>query len=121
MIYLASLSQSENFPPQTLKLLIARIPIKNLEKYNIKHVPEIAPSFGLLNDIKQHKISWKDYVKIFRKEMMQEKSQEIINKIENYYYNRDIILICYCKNEKQCHRRIIGNYFLEIGFEVVSL
>ena len=121
MIYLASLSQSEIFPADALKLLIARIPIKNMEKYNIHHVPDASPSFGLLSDIKQHRIEWREYVKRFRKEMTYAPFQAVLDKIEKHYWDKDIILICYCANEKNCHRRIVGNYFLEMGYEVVSL
>jgi uncharacterized protein YeaO (DUF488 family) len=120
-IYLSSLSKSKNLPDNVIKLFIARQPIKNMGKYDLKHVTELAPSKELLYDYKGDKITWKEYVDLYREEMRSINARKMLNKIIDYLdMCNDIALICYCGSSSNCHRNIVGNYFKEIGKEVIN-
>jgi uncharacterized protein YeaO (DUF488 family) len=86
---------------------------------------ELAPSRQLWYDyFKSNKIDWNQYREQFIEEMMNNpKSTELIHWLSNFEdhnnnkNNKNITLICFCENEKNCHRSIIKeltlNYYLQ--------
>lgn len=118
MLYLASLSDLSKIPNDCTKLFIALKPIKNMDKYNLIHIPKLTPSSKLLYDIKQNNITWQEYVKQFRKEMIDK--QNILDFVQKKLLTENICFICYCTS-KECHRYILGHYFEELGFYVKSI
>jgi len=82
---------------------------------------ELAPSRQLWYDyFKSNKIDWNQYRERFIEEMIDNpKSIELIHwlsKFEDHNNNKNITLICFCENEKNCHRSIVKelvlNYYL---------
>jgi uncharacterized protein YeaO (DUF488 family) len=119
-LYLSNISKINTLPEDCTKLFIALAPIKDMEKYDLHHITKLAPSRELLYDYKGNKIDWPDYVWRYRYEMLQMKP--ILEKIRNHINNgENIALICYCGSADHCHRGILGNYFKEIGIDVVDL
>lgn len=100
------------------KVFIAKVPIKNMEKYNMHHMKILAPSTQLFTDMKVKKsITWEQYVWRYRQEMLQNK--KVLDFLYSQLDETSIALICYC-NDSHCHRFILGNYFSELGINVIK-
>lgn len=98
------------------KLFTARVPIRNLEKYDLVHVQQLSPSSGLLYRYKEEKIDWRKYVLEFRKEML--KMQKSIDRIDELLSDgKDVMLVCYCSSKK-CHNVLLSDYIKELGHKV---
>ena len=80
---------------------------------------ELAPSRQLWYDyFKSNKIDWSEYRERFIEEMRDNpKSTELIDWLSKFEdNNKNMTLICFCENEKSCHRSIVkdlvSNYYL---------
>jgi uncharacterized protein YeaO (DUF488 family) len=112
-IKLKSLRQSQE-PSDGFRILITRFRPRYIKKENESWdawYRELAPSKQLWHDyFKSNKIDWSRYRERFIEEMMDNpKSIELIywlSKFENND-NKNITLICFCENEKKCHRSIV--------------
>lgn len=94
---------------------------------NIKHVPELSPSWSLFrkylslrengqwNEETFHNI----YVPRFLKEMRGTAQQKLLNELFNT--KKHICLACFCPDECLCHRIIIGGMLQGAGLEVRGL
>ena len=124
-IKLKSLRQSQE-PSDGFRILITRFRPRYIKKENENWdawYRELAPSRQLWCDyFKSNKIDWNQYRERFIEEMRDNpKSIELIHwlsKFENHdnNNNKNITLICFCENEKNCHRSIVKeialNYYL---------
>jgi uncharacterized protein YeaO (DUF488 family) len=118
-INLKSLRQSKE-SSDGLRILITRFRPRYVKKGNENWdawYRELAPSRQLWYDyFKSHKIGWDRYRERFIKQMTDDpKSSELINwlcKFENNNNNNNITLICFCENEKRCHRSIVKELVL---------
>ena len=123
-IKLKSLRQSTE-SSDGFRILITRFRPRYIKKENENWdawYRELAPSRQLWHDyFKSNKIDWSQYRKRFIEEMMDNpKSIELIHwlsKFENNSNNNNnTTLICFCENEKNCHRSIVKdlalNYYL---------
>jgi uncharacterized protein YeaO (DUF488 family) len=75
-----------------------------------EHIPILGPSKELWKAyVKFKQITWEEYEQRFREEMTKsEKAQRSIKELANRSKNGDTItLLCYCKDEKKCHRYIV--------------
>jgi uncharacterized protein YeaO (DUF488 family) len=126
-IKLKSLRQSQG-PSDGFRILITRFRPRYVKKENENWdawYRELAPSRQLWYDyFKSNKIDWNQYREQFIEEMMNDpKSTELIHWLSNFEdhnnnkNNKNITLICFCENEKNCHRSIIKeltlNYYLQ--------
>jgi uncharacterized protein YeaO (DUF488 family) len=93
--------------------------------YDKPHIPELAPNATLFDkyekNIKSHKWTeeeWNGYEEAFRKLMMErEKAQELMRSLAKEYANSDtkhVTLLCFCPDEKYCHRRLVKEMILSI-------
>ena len=124
-IKLKSLRQSRE-SSDGFRILITRFRPRYIKKENENcdaWYRELAPSRQLWYDyFKSNKIDWNQYRERFIEEMIDNpKSIELIHwlsKFEdhNNNNNKNITLICFCENEKKCHRSIVKelvlNYYL---------
>jgi uncharacterized protein YeaO (DUF488 family) len=121
-IKLKSLRQSQE-PSDGFRILITRFRPRYIKKENENWGAwhrELAPSKQLWYDyFKSNKIDWSQYRERFIEEMMDNpKSVELIHWLSKFENNNDknITLICFCENEKNCHRSIVkelaSNYYL---------
>jgi uncharacterized protein YeaO (DUF488 family) len=122
-IKLKSLRQSTE-SSDGFRILITRFRPRYIKKENENWdawYRELAPSRQLWHDyFKSNKIDWSQYRERFIEEMMDNpKSIELIHwlsKFENNSNNNNTTLICFCENEKNCHRSIVKelalNYYL---------
>ena len=122
-IKLKSLRQSTE-SSDGFRILITRFRPRYIKKENENWdawYRELAPSRQLWHDyFKSNKIDWSQYRERFIEEMRDNpKSIELIHwlsKFENNSNNNNTTLICFCENEKNCHRSIVKelalNYYL---------
>jgi uncharacterized protein YeaO (DUF488 family) len=122
-IKLKSLRQSRE-SSDGFRILITRFRPRYIKKENESWdawYRELAPSRQLWHDyFKSNKIDWSQYRERFIEEMRDNpKSIELIHwlsKFENNRNNNNTTLICFCENEKNCHRSIVKelalNYYL---------
>lgn len=53
-------------------------------------------------------ISWKEYVKRFRVEMKSPEAKALMQEVAKRSARGEVItLLCFCENEKQCHRSLV--------------
>ena len=121
-IKLKSLRQSRE-SSDGLRILITRFRPRYVKKGNENWdawYRELAPSRQLWYDyFKSNKIDWSHYRERFIEQMKDNpKSIELIHwlaKFENND-NNNVTLLCFCENEKSCHRSIVkelaSNYLL---------
>jgi uncharacterized protein YeaO (DUF488 family) len=72
-----------------------------------KQLKLLAPPLWLKNDYKEGKISWEDYVPIFRREVL-EKQSGLIKAISYFAMHTDITLLCSEKTPENCHRKLLA-------------
>lgn len=119
-IYLSSVANINKLPADCKKFFIARQALTNMEKYDLIWLYRLAPSYDLLKGSKSKQISWAQYVKIYRKEMLA--MQPVLDKIEaSLNIGESFAFICYCPNADRCHRGLLGDYYKEMGFEIVKI
>jgi len=58
-----------------------------------------------------------EYEKLYIAEL-DSKKNEIKREIEKISKNKDIVLLCYEKDENECHRKLAGKYLAFLGFDV---
>jgi uncharacterized protein YeaO (DUF488 family) len=96
-----------------LRILITRFRPRYVKKGNETWdawYRELAPSRQLWYDyFKSNKIDWNQYRERFIVQMRDNpKSTELIHWLSRFEnINNNITLICFCENEKSCHRSIV--------------
>ena len=98
------------------------------EHDHVFHVPQLAPSKELFIWYRKefHEGRWgkeaflKHYVPAFL-EMFSEGSegQLFLEKLAREGKEKDILLVCFCQDEKLCHRSIVGGLLLNMQADIV--
>ena len=74
-----------------------------------RHIPNFAPTKDILDAYKKKQIDWNEYVRRFSKLIKDRKIENIITAEE---LNNSCFL-CSEPTPKQCHRRLVAEYFKE--------
>lgn len=82
------------------------------------HNLKLAPSEKLFNDYKSCKISWIEFERKFNEDLEFPDLIDVINIINRGY---NVLLLCYEKSDKFCHRRLVGEKFKKLGYKVKEL
>lgn len=83
--------------------------------YNGAQYKKLAPSWEIYDNYKKGKYSVDDYTEHFLKERLSCLDKEkVVADLINLSENKDIILLCYEKNGKFCHRHIVAKWLSEI-------
>jgi uncharacterized protein YeaO (DUF488 family) len=83
--------------------------------------PDLAPSAGLVSWALSEPWTdrrWAKYVKSYRAEMRDVKSQRLLNLLAAMSRQTNFSIGCYCENEDRCHRSILRDLLLEHGAEL---
>jgi uncharacterized protein YeaO (DUF488 family) len=98
-------------------LIVRERPELTIRDKKLIHVPELAPSYDLLEKFEQLKqeYSYKEAYVIYRQEFIYEMNTKIFKRnidqiIKRLKEGKNIYLICDCKYEEHCHRSIIFNH-----------
>lgn len=72
------------------------------------HGHMLSPSYELLMDYKQKRITWEEYIVRFKEEMNNDACKMLMKRIKTRASEVDVYLVCYCFNkEKRCHRFLL--------------
>ena len=118
MLYTTYLSNVKNLPndENVVKILITRFrptTTFNPQKYNLLWRPSLAPSEHIFARHKDGSMSWKE----FREAYIEQASssyefEKSFFEIRDYLNEgKDVFLICYEKDDMQCHRSILREIF----------
>lgn len=85
--------------------------------YDGQQYKKLAPKYWFFKEYKDGKIDEKGYTEHFKKEVLEPLNpldvyrdfKEFIEKYDNLFKN--VILLCYEKPEKFCHRHLVANWF----------
>lgn len=122
-IILVNIDQAYKLNDNIIKLFIARQPLPNLDKMKWKWASKLAPSNDLLYAFKKENIDWETYYVRYKREVIYNPTVvDALNTIYNHLkLGEDIALICYCTDDRYCHRGILGEYYKDLGIEVITL
>lgn len=117
MIYTSYFSKIKNLDDSYIIIGVTRFPPSKF-KNNISF---IAPSEWLLYKYKNNKINEKEYEEIYTKELdcKIDLFLEYLKRIQTN--NKHIVLCCYEKSEKFCHRHILAKELNKRGFDIKEL
>lgn len=139
---LISLSQLKTIPADDYqcKLFIVREPGKvDYSKYGLVHTPHLSPSLTLFGNYHKrwkknhftveelellktipHATWWDVYRPQFLSEMAtRHDMKRALARVEQLLnQGTNVLFICFCKEETHCHRRLLGDYFEEKGYDV---
>jgi uncharacterized protein (DUF488 family) len=69
------------------------------------HLPGLAPTQELLDDLKKHRGSWDDYEPRFQALM---KERKTITALERSFFEEPCCLLCSEASPEHCHRRLVA-------------
>lgn len=119
MIYTTYLAKLNKIPEESYKIIIARYLPRSFDinKYHkTYHCSELSPSAELLRKYKEKEIEWSEFERLYTEEITN--NDEVMKIIENMIevserIGRDIYLICYEKDNNECHRSLLSKYIRE--------
>ena len=85
--------------------------LKKIGEINYIHDTLLAPTDELLKNYKNKKVSWGEYEIVFEKIMSERNIFHYIQEQYAEYSDLNICLLCSEASEKQCHRRLVAEYF----------
>ncbi len=96
------------------RILITRYYPRGVKKTHFDDwVRELAPSRELLKQYKEGEITWKKFENKFVKEMNGDESIEKLQMLSTKAKKKPITLLCYEKNDHECHRHLVQDMLLE--------
>lgn len=111
MIYTSYLANVKKLPQDMKKILVIRWKPRNtmnVEKYGMEWWPQLAPSELILSKYKDGSINWKQYREMFIEHAnINTMFQDALEQVKELNKTQDVCLICYEKNDLECHRSII--------------
>ncbi|MEK4106989.1 DUF488 family protein [Paenibacillus sp. FSL R10-2791] len=113
-----------NFNADLLLITRAGFEIKEAEI-----IRDLSPSPDLFQTYLQE---WKDkldyeewwplYEKRFLKELEWESRVKALREVyKRLIVGRNVVLICFCKDHRYCHRKLVGDFFTKYGVEATEL
>lgn len=116
-VYELSIEDEDN----TVIINVARKPIFGINK----HYLDLAPSKKLTDWYTKNKKKegwFIEYKKRYKQQIQNdEKALAAMRQIKHDYLDKgiDVMLVCYCREVKKCHRKILGEAYEATGIEVI--
>lgn len=85
--------------------------------YGPQYLP-LAPPWSLVRGVKYEGKSQEWYDKHFTAQLQALNPDEVVKEIEQLSDGKDIALLCYEKNVDECHRKTVGEWLKNNGYEV---
>lgn len=73
-----------------------------------------APTWPLVMGLKNGKITWEEYACQYRN-LMRASYRRFPDIWENVLSREQVWFLCYCHDERHCHRSLLRDYFLTLG------
>jgi uncharacterized protein YeaO (DUF488 family) len=94
-------------PDDGFRLLIMRLWPRGIRKSLVSAwEKELGPSPDLLRGFRSGKVSWKEYVRRYRREMAGK--PDLIRRWAERARKERITLLCSCEDESRCHRSLLA-------------
>lgn len=80
-------------------------------------LPSLAPSRGLLSQLKNDELSLSRFFARYRSEMSKAEPRQVIQLLAEMAKRTPISVGCYCADESQCHRSVLAELIRDAGGE----
>lgn len=124
MIYTSYFGNMKKLPDDeyTYVAISATVP----EGINCLHYKKLAPSYDNLKQYKEGSISFEQYKDRYINETLSKlKPVDVVTEIKHNLgvelNNKHIVLLCYEKDVKGCHRSIVGKWLSDAGIVVKEI
>lgn len=120
MIYTSYIARLKDLPEDDTKILVTRYKPKGITLSDtLLWAKELAPSYELLKDWKDGKLSWEDYANRYLDEKFEDDKfmTSIVSLIALDQDEHDTYLLCYEKDDTNCHRSLLRLILEENGVE----
>lgn len=112
------------FPADVLLITRAGFEIENAEIIrDLSPSPELFQTY--LNEWKNkepYEVWWPKYEKRFLTELMWESRLQALREVyKKLIVGKSVVLVCFCKDHRYCHRRLVGEFFKKYGVEPKEL
>lgn len=87
---------------------------KTIANIDYIHIPEFAPSEGLLSGYRKKQFSWDEYEEAYRKLIISRNARNLFEP-EELHLNA---LLCSEHTPDKCHRRVLAEYFKSVWKDV---
>ncbi|UOK65300.1 DUF488 domain-containing protein [Paenibacillus sp. OVF10] len=113
-----------NFPAEILMITRAGFDIPNAEI-----VRDLSPSPDLFHtylnewkDKESYEEWWPKYEKRFLAELKSESRVKALREIyKKLIQGKNVVMVCFCKDHRYCHRRLVGEFFNDYGVQAQEL
>lgn len=98
-----------------------------LDNPKVKHVPDLSPSMELFYAYRKwanqgvwNTFLWNEkYVPNFLEQMRNDvKAKTYLQQLTDESKSKNIALVCFCRDEKMCHRSIVGGILYHMGASI---
>lgn len=88
-----------------------------------KEYKKLAPKYWILYKYKKGEIDEDQYIELFYKHILSKLDASIVyTELKKLIGSDDIVLLCYEKSDKFCHRHIVAKWFEEeLGIDILEL
>lgn len=124
-LYTSNLPGLKKLKMQADRLLITRA---GAEISNVEPVRALSPSPDLFHTYldewrdRPDKSWWPEYERRFRRELESEEKLAALRDVyKRLLRGQDVALICFCKDHRYCHRRLVGEFFEDYGVQAEEL
>lgn len=118
MIYTSYFGNYRKFPQNYTPISIAGKPP---EDYHGLEYKTLAPPYKVFAEYKN---DWDEekYVRGYKAQVLDNLNQpDVVRELEQLAHSNNIILLCYEKKGKFCHRTLVAEWLQEYGYEVCEL
>ena len=120
-LYTCSLSRLDEYKDIRKKYFIVLRPGK-VKVRGLRHKPDLAPSFELLDWALEHKTDddwYERYSAWFRRDMTARAGlRDAISRLDDELAEHDVLLVCFCPDPNKCHRMLIAKEMENRGHTV---
>ncbi|MEW4368935.1 DUF488 family protein, N3 subclade [Paenibacillus kandeliae] len=124
-LYTSNLPGLKKLNTDADRLLITRA---GAEISNVEVVRALSPSADLFHTIwnKRKELTdnswWPEYERRFKQELTSEEKLHALRDVyKRLLRGQNVVLICFCKDHRYCHRRLVGQFFAQYGVEAEEL
>jgi uncharacterized protein YeaO (DUF488 family) len=80
-----------------------------------EYISNLAPSRQLLNAYSKGPLPWAEFEQRYREELLADDKQEELRRLAKIARSRIVTLLCFCKDEKGCHRTLLREAIIKAG------
>ena len=118
-IYTSYFGIAKKFNPLQFELIsITRYPPKQFKGFNYI---KLAPSAEILEAYKSSEPTEaikQEYTEKYKRDILSKlDAAEVVKDLQRFSCGKDVVLLCYEKNDDFCHRHIVAEWLTENGYE----